>query len=70
MENVPFKVIFSPVTSHKPQEMCACYALLFIGQLAQGKSGSEGGALWWWLSKPYLDGGGELFCDSHNAFYF
>lgn len=42
MENVPFKVIFSPVTSHKPQEMCACYALLFIGQLAQGKSGSEG----------------------------
>lgn len=30
----------------------------------------RGGALWWRLSKPYLDGGGELLCDSQNAFYF
>lgn len=62
---------FSTV-SHKPlEDVCYC-ALLFISRLAQGKIPLEvrGGVLLRWLSKPYLDGGGELLWGSLTAFHF
>ena len=41
-----------------------------LADLPEASLEVRGGALWRWLSKLYLDGGGELLWDSQNAFYF